>query len=103
MRGLPFRVRMFQCPSRCALNLRRWSPGEALTRELILQGLTKRTHIDVLREMLSLADIERVILSVAFVTEGGVEQIEQQLKPHSGKATVFAGIRNDITSAQAIR
>lgn len=74
-----------------------------MTRELILQGLTKRTHSDVLAEMLSLKDVERVILSVAFVSESGVELIETLLKPLAKKTTVFAGIRNDITSAQALR
>lgn len=71
--------------------------------ELILQGLTTRTHADVLLEMLSLKDVERVIFSVAFVTESGVELIESSLKPVAAKTTVFAGVRNDITSAQALR
>ncbi len=74
-----------------------------MTRELILQGLTKRTHADAIGEMLALDDVERVILSVAFVSDSGVELIEKLLKPLAAKTTVFAGIRNDITSAQALR
>lgn len=71
--------------------------------ELILQGLTKRTHAEALTEMLAQKDIERVILSVAFVTESGVEVLEKALKPLAARTTVFAGIRNDITSAQALK
>ena len=73
-----------------------------MTREFILQGLTKRTHADALNEMLTLDAVARVILSVAFVSESGVELIEKRLKLHAGKTIVFAGIRNDITSAQAL-
>lgn len=53
--------------------------------------------------MLAMDDVERVVLSVAFVSESGVELIENQLRPLAAKTTVFAGIRNDITSAQALR
>lgn len=74
-----------------------------MARELILQGLTKRTHADALGEMLTLNDVERVILSVAFVSDSGVELIEKWLEPLAAKTTVFVGIRNDITSAQALR
>lgn len=74
-----------------------------MTRELILQGLTKRTHGEALAEMLSSEAVDRVVLSVAFVSDSGVELIEKQLKSLATKTTVFAGIRNDITSAQALR
>lgn len=74
-----------------------------MTRELIVQGLTKRTHANALDEMLSLEDVQRVILSVAFVSDSGVELIEKRLKPLAASTVVFAGIRNEITSAQALR
>ena len=53
--------------------------------------------------MLAMAEVERVILSVAFVSDSGVELIEKRLKSLAAKTTVYAGIRNDITSAQALR
>jgi len=53
--------------------------------------------------MLALDNVERVILSVAFVSDSGVELIAKWLKPLAGKTMVFAGIRNEITSAQALR
>jgi hypothetical protein len=48
-------------------------------------------------------DVDRAIVSVAFVSQDGVEHIATLLTPHADKITVFAGIRNDITSAQALK
>ena len=71
-------------------------------KEFILQGFTTRTHADAVRELFDIADIQRVILSVAFVSESGVQQLEAKLTPHVACTTVFAGIRNDITSHQGL-
>lgn len=71
-------------------------------KEFILQGFTTRTHADVVRELFDVPDIERVVLSVAFVGDDGVRQIEDQLRAYADHVTVFAGIRNDITSHQAL-
>ncbi len=71
-------------------------------KEFILQGLTPRTHIDAVSELFDIPDIEQVTLSVAFVSESGVQQIEDKLKAHAAYVTVFAGIRNDITSHQGL-
>ena len=70
--------------------------------ELILQGFTARTHAKVIGGMFT-GDVERAIISVAFVSEEGVNLIEPVLTPHADKITVFAGIRNEITSAQALK
>ncbi len=72
-------------------------------KEFILQGFTPRTHADAVRELFNLPDIRKVVLSVAFVSESGVDQIATQLKAHSAQVTVFAGIRNDITSHQGLK
>jgi hypothetical protein len=72
-------------------------------KEFIFQGFTPRTHADAVRELFSLPEIKKVVLSVAFVSESGVDQIATQLKAHSSKVTVFAGIRNDITSYQGLK
>lgn len=71
-------------------------------KEFILQGFTARTHADAVRGLFNIPDIKRVILSVAFVSESGVQQIEKELKAHAAHVTVFAGIRNDITSHQGL-
>lgn len=70
--------------------------------ELILQGLTERTHAEVLDEIFE-GDVERAIMSVAFASEDGVNLIEPALAAHADKITVFVGIRNEITSAQALK
>jgi HKD family nuclease len=72
------------------------------TVEFILQGFTDSTHIRVFRRLFDLSDIQSVLVSVAFVTEGGVEKIETHLIPHAARATVFAGVRNDTTSYQGL-
>lgn len=72
-------------------------------KEFILQGFTPRTHADAVRELFNLPDIRKVVLSVAFVSESGVDQIATQLQAHSAQVTVFAGIRNDITSHQGLK
>jgi len=72
------------------------------TLKFVLQGFTASTHVDVLRQAFDLPNIERVLVSVAFVTEGGVEKIEPHLRPHASQATVFAGIRNDSTTYQGL-
>jgi len=71
-------------------------------KEFILQGFTARTHADAVREIFEIDNIQKVILSVAFVSESGVQQLEAKIAPHSLCTTVFAGIRNDITSHQGL-
>lgn len=71
-------------------------------KEFILQGLTPRTHAAAIRELFDVANIQKVVLSVAFIRESGVQQIEEKLKPHGERLSVFAGIRNDLTSHQGL-
>jgi HKD family nuclease len=72
------------------------------TKEFILQGFTARTHGAAVRELFDVEDIKQVLLSVAFVMESGVQQIEDKLKAHGAQVSVYAGIRNDITSHQGL-
>lgn len=71
-------------------------------KSFILQGITPKTHAQAVRELFDVPDIKKVILSVAFVSESGVKQIESQLKAQAALVTVYAGIRNDITSYQGL-
>jgi hypothetical protein len=71
-------------------------------KEFILQGFTARTHGDAVRELFDVDDIRRVVLSVAFVSESGVQEIQRELTAHGAQLIVFAGIRNDITSDQGL-
>lgn len=70
--------------------------------EFILQGLTPSSHIDAVRRLFHLPDIQNVLLGVAFINESGVKQIEAQLMANTACVTVFAGIRNDTTSYQGL-
>lgn len=71
-------------------------------KNFILQGVTPKTHAQAVRDLFDVPYIEKVILSVAFVSESGVQQIEAALRLHKARVTVFAGIRNDITSQQGL-
>jgi HKD family nuclease len=71
-------------------------------KEFILQGFTRRTHVVAVKRLFEIPNIKRVILSVAFVNEGGVTLIADVLKAVAGRVTIFAGIRNDITSSQGL-
>lgn len=71
-------------------------------KNFILQGVTPKTHAQAVRDLFDVPDIKKVILSVAFVSESGVQQIEAALRLHAARVTVFAGIRNDITSQQGL-
>lgn len=65
-------------------------------------SFTARNHVGAIRELFDCEGIQRVILSVAFISESGVQQIQEQLKAHAKQLTIFAGIRNDITSHQGM-
>lgn len=71
-------------------------------KEFILQGFTARTHLDAIKELFLVKDIDQVIISVAFVSKNGVDQIRNELQSSYNNLTIFAGIRNDITSYQAL-
>ena len=71
-------------------------------KSFLLQGFTANTHLDALRRLFVLPDLEGVILSVAFVNEAGVDLLAPELANASSKVDVFAGIRNDITSFQGL-
>jgi HKD family nuclease len=72
-------------------------------RKFIIQGFTASTHAYAVRELLNTANFTNIILSVAFVKESGVQQIESELKARAKDVVVFAGVRNDITSYQGLK
>ena len=55
------------------------------------------------RYLLGIPFPERVIVSVAFMNEGGLSLLEEALTPVAERTTIMAGIRNGITSAQGLR
>ena len=71
--------------------------------KFVLQGFTPQTHQSAIAQLFEVPNIERVIVSVAFVNHSGVKLLEAQLKKHSAKTKAFIGIRNDITSTQGAK
>ena len=67
----------------------------------LMQAVTKEDHSSVILEMLN-QDLERLMVSVAFAKSQGAAVIKSALEKNKGKCAVFVGIRNDITSYQAL-
>lgn len=72
-------------------------------KSFILQGFTAQTHKAAINDLFDVTDVQRVIVSVAFVNLGGVELLEEKLQAHQDKTTAYIGIRNDITTIQGAR
>lgn len=71
--------------------------------DFLLQAVTPANHAKSVRTLLALPKPTQVIMSVAFVRVAGLQAIEKSVKPVAGATKVFVGIRNDITSIQAIK
>lgn len=68
-----------------------------------MQGLSEHVnHYDSLINLLELDNITKVIISTAFLRRGGVLLIKDKLLPLIEKLDFYVGVRNDITSAQAL-
>ena len=70
--------------------------------EFIYQGFLDNDHAVSLNDLLLRDDIEQVIINVAFVKTSGIYLLYDGLKKINKKGTIFAGIRNNITSIQAV-
>lgn len=73
-----------------------------MSATFILQGLTPQNHVSAVADLMQIDGLERALISVAFVNSSGVGLLADHIKPHASRTTVFAGVRNSITSAQAI-
>jgi hypothetical protein len=71
--------------------------------DLVLQAVTSRFHAAELRTLLGGAQCKRVLVSVAYARLAGVDALDSDLKAVAKVATFFCGIRNGVTSAQALR
>lgn len=69
----------------------------------ILQAVTTANHAEAIRTLLELPKPTQIVVSVAFARTTGLEAIQASIKPLAGKTRFFVGIRNDITSIQAIK
>lgn len=71
-------------------------------KTFLLQGLTAHTHMDALAELLRRDDLDRALLSVAYVTKGGVDLLESELAAAANRIDVFVGIRNGVTTREGL-
>jgi HKD family nuclease len=71
--------------------------------DFILQAVTTANHAKALKALLTLPNLSEVLVSVAFVREPGLDALEAAIKPLAPKARFFVGVRNDITSIQAVK
>lgn len=69
----------------------------------ILQAVTAENHAEAIKTLLDLPEPTQILVSVGFVRTTGLDAIESKLAPQAAKAKFFVGIRNDITSIQAIQ
>ena len=69
----------------------------------ILQAVTTANHAASIRTLLQLPNPDQILISVAFARTTGLDAIRDRLKPLVGKTKFFVGIRNDITSIQAVK
>lgn len=73
------------------------------TLDFITQGLIEGDdHYLKIRQLLTGQNLIRAIFSIAFIKTSGVNLIADEIKNCKSKLTIFAGIRNGITSIQAI-
>lgn len=68
----------------------------------LLQGLTAQTHMEALAQLLGRNDLDRALLSVAFVTKGGAELVAAELAAAGKRADIFVGIRNGVTTREGL-
>ena len=67
----------------------------------LLQAVTEEDHSTIIKEALG-RDLDKLLISVAFAKSQGADVIKTALEKHKAKCAVFVGIRNDITSYQAL-
>ena len=71
--------------------------------KFLLQGVVCDNHLALLGGLLSLPEPQMIVLSTAFMTKAGLSILQDAIEPIAESTTVYAGIRNGITSAQALR
>ncbi|MFK5948513.1 MAG: phospholipase D family protein [Methylococcales bacterium] len=68
----------------------------------LLQAATNETHSKAITKLLQITTPSHVVISVAFAREAGINELANALLPIIDKTTFYIGVRNDITSIQAV-
>ena len=70
--------------------------------KLIAQGLVENNdHALAVRQVLN-DNVDEILVSVAFARKGGVELIAECLEKNKDKCHIYLGVRNGVTSIQAV-
>jgi HKD family nuclease len=69
---------------------------------LVLQAWTDRKHERVLRDLIETPNLTKFYASVAFARLDGVNAVKRELSGLGQKSRFFVGVRNEITSRQAL-
>lgn len=77
--------------------------GKMAKTKFILQGLDENyDHYANVEQLLKLKDLKTCLISVAYINLAGVDLLLPLLKPISEKIQLYIGVRNEITSKQAL-
>lgn len=74
-----------------------------VSTKFLLQAATPRNHITAVEYVLSIPAPRKVLISVAFLTEGGIRLLEGPLTRVAARTVLIVGIRNGLTSAQGLK
>ncbi|MGA4332313.1 phospholipase D-like domain-containing protein [Ralstonia nicotianae] len=67
----------------------------------LLQAVTEHDHSSIIKTTLE-RELDKLLVSVAFAKSQGAMVIKSALEKNKEKSLVFVGVRNDITSYQAL-
>lgn len=77
--------------------------GDDCTLDFLVQGVNEANdHLSAIKGLFSIPKVEKAIISVAFARKSGVELLSDELQRLADKTTLYIGIRNGITSIQAL-
>lgn len=72
--------------------------------DFLLQGLSeKNDHLKYIENLLALPSIDKCLVSVAFMNRAGVDLLLDKMIPIKSNLELYIGIRNGVTSVQAIQ
>jgi hypothetical protein len=78
-----------------------WS--QSMRIEVISQFLTPKTQLDAIRNVFLTSDLDFAVISVAYISSGGVKAVAEILRQFGPRVRVFGGINNRVTSVQGLQ
>src|SRR4051812_16525747 len=70
--------------------------------DFILQAATNSFHSTTLKALLR-REPQEVLINVAFVRCSGLDEVEDEIRNVADTTRMFVGVRNEITSIQAVK